>query len=239
MVDGINGINSLIGQVGASATGVSPFSHSAAPKYAEPQDRVTISAQAKQQENKNPSGTKDEKDLNAEEKQQVNQLRQRDAEVKAHEQAHMAAGGGIVQGGAAYQYEHGPDGKMYAVGGEVKIDVSAEKSPEATIQKMQQVQRAALAPTQPSGTDRAVAARAAQIEAQARLEKSENSEETSDTQGDQVTAMGVGDRVDAADTGEASAGQPGPNSIFSYKADLSPTGNRPATPKGLKIDLVA
>jgi hypothetical protein len=60
---------------------------------------------------------------------------------------------------------------MYAVGGEVKIDISPESTPEATIRKMQQVRKAALAPAQPSSTDRAVAAQATQIEAQARIEK--------------------------------------------------------------------
>ena len=58
----------------------------------------------------------------------------------------MAAGAGLVMGGANYQYQRGPDGKMYAVGGEVKIDTSREKDPKDTIDKMQQVKRAALAP---------------------------------------------------------------------------------------------
>ena len=85
-----------------------------------------------------------------------------------------------MQGGASYQYQSGPDGNMYAVGGEVGIDTSPAGSPEATIQKMQQIQRAALAPAQPSGTDRAVAAQAAQIEAQARMQKSRMKESGED-----------------------------------------------------------
>ena len=71
---------------------------------------------------------------------------------------------------AAFVSNRGPDGKMYAVGGEVKIDTSRENDPEATIRKMQQVRRAALAPTPPSATDRSVAAQASQIEAQARTD---------------------------------------------------------------------
>ena len=47
---------------------------------------------------------------------------------------------------------------------------SREKDPKDTIRKMQQVKRAALAPSQPSGQDRNVAARASQIEAEARIE---------------------------------------------------------------------
>ncbi len=85
----------------------------------------------------------------------------------------MAAGAGVVMGGANYQYEHGPDGKMYAVGGEVKIDTSKENTPQATISKMQKVKRAALAPAQPSAQDRSVAAKADRIEAEARIELQE------------------------------------------------------------------
>ena len=103
---------------------------------------------------------------------ETDKLKQKDQELKAHERAQMAAGAEVVKGGAIYQYQRGPDGKMYAVGGEVKIDTSREKDPEATIRKMQQVKRAALAPAQPSGQDRSVAARASQIEAEARIELS-------------------------------------------------------------------
>lgn len=113
----------------------------------------------------------DKENLDEDQKRQVEQLKKRDQEVKAHERAHMAAGGGLVQGGASYTYQRGADGKLYAVGGEVKIDTSAERDPDQTIQKMQQVKRAALAPAHPSGTDRAIAARASQIELQARMEK--------------------------------------------------------------------
>jgi hypothetical protein len=149
---------------------------------AEPQDRVTLSKEAQNAKNNHGAGgSKDEENLSSEEKQQVNDLKRRDAEVKAHEQAHMAAGGGVVQGGASYEYQRGPDGRTYAVGGEVQIDVSAENTPEATIAKMQQVQRAALAPAQPSGTDRAVAARAAQVEARARAEKTQASAPAAET----------------------------------------------------------
>ena len=54
-------------------------------------------------------------------------------QVKSHERAHLSAGAGLVVGGANYQYQRGPDGKMYAVGGEVKIDTSRENDPEGTI----------------------------------------------------------------------------------------------------------
>jgi len=112
-----------------------------------------------------------EQELTDAEKRVVEQLKKRDAEVKAHERAHLAAGGPYVSGGATFEYQRGPDGKNYAVGGEVSIDVSSESTPEATIRKMQVVRRAALAPADPSSQDRSVAAKATQLEARARSEK--------------------------------------------------------------------
>jgi hypothetical protein len=141
-----------------------------------PTDRVTLSKEAWENNRQEQGGADllaNEQNLSTEEKQVVNDLKRRDTDVKAHEAAHMAAGGGVVQGGATFEYQSGPDGKMYAVGGEVKIDVSPESTPEATIRKMQQIRAAALAPAQPSGTDRAVAAQASQLEVQARMEKSQ------------------------------------------------------------------
>ena len=144
------------------------------------EDQIRISDQAREQfdaQAKSNSAIKNEKDLSEEERRQVEKLKRRDQDVKAHERAHMAAGSDVVVGGASYEYEHGPDGKMYAVGGEVKIDTSKENSPDATIRKMQKVRKAALAPAQPSAQDRSVAAKAAQIEAEARIELQEQKAE--------------------------------------------------------------
>ena len=79
--------------------------------------------------------------LSTEDQQRVAELAQRDAEVRAHEQAHKSAAGG--HGGAiSLSYETGPDGKRYAVAGEVPVDISPIKGdPSATIQKMQTIQR--------------------------------------------------------------------------------------------------
>ncbi len=176
-----------------------------------PVDRVTLSKEALSQYREESGGTqviKDEENLSTEEKQAVNDLKRRDAEVKAHEAAHMAAGGGVVQGGATYEYQSGPDGKMYAVGGEVQIDTSPAGSPEATIRKMQQIRRAALAPAQPSGTDRAVAAQAAQVEAQARMEKNQEAKESAEN----------------PDT--ASSIHSGPVQTQSIPLEMTPTGSQ-------------
>jgi hypothetical protein len=101
----------------------------------------------------------------------IAQLKARDGEVRAHEEAHMAAGGRYVTGGASYSYQKGPDGAEYAVGGEVGIDTSSVPGrPEETVQKMRTIRAAALAPSEPSAADLSVAAAAAEIEAAALAE---------------------------------------------------------------------
>ncbi len=109
--------------------------------------------------------------LTPEEQKTVQELKARDIEVRAHEQAHAAVGGQYA-GSPQYDYQTGPDGKRYAVGGSVSIDVSAESDPKATIQKMQIVKRAAMAPAEPSAQDYKVAAAATQKEQEARAELS-------------------------------------------------------------------
>ncbi len=112
-------------------------------------------------------------ELNEEEQREVAEFERRDLEVQQHERAHRNAAGSLAQGGVSYEYAVGPDGKRYAVGGEVQIDVSKEPGdPDATIRKARQIRRAALAPKQPSGADRAIAARASRMEAEARREMS-------------------------------------------------------------------
>lgn len=106
-----------------------------------------------------------------EQQRQVEELKKRDTEVKAHEAAHVAAGGQYVRGGASYTYQSGPDGKRYAVGGEVSIDVSpVSGDPAATVAKMRTIKRAAMAPANPSGADQAVAAAATSAEIKAQQE---------------------------------------------------------------------
>ncbi len=114
--------------------------------------------------------TQTETQLSQEQQQQVQRLRQVDQKVRAHEQAHISAAAGLSLGGANFQTVRGPDGKQYAVAGEVSIDVSPANSPEQTLDKARRIQAAALAPADPSSQDRAVAAAAAQMAAQASAE---------------------------------------------------------------------
>ncbi len=102
-------------------------------------------------------------ELTPEEQAQVEALKARDREVRDHEQAHARVGGPYA-GEPTYSYQTGPDGRQYAVGGQVAIDVSPVKGdPEATIAKMEVVRAAALAPAEPSTADRQVAATAEAI----------------------------------------------------------------------------
>lgn len=125
-------------------------------------------------------------DLSPEEEKAVRELRARDREVRAHEQAHKAVGGRYA-GAISYSFQEGPDGKQYAVGGEVPIDISPEATPEATIAKMRIVIAAALAPAEPSAADKAVAQTAkSQLVAASAQQQRETREENSTADKDET-----------------------------------------------------
>ncbi|MEC5397223.1 putative metalloprotease CJM1_0395 family protein [Uliginosibacterium sp. H1] len=126
----------------------------------------------------------------------LRELRQTDAAVRRHEQAHLAAAGGIALGAAGFSYERGPDGRLYAVGGEVSIDTSLEATPEATLAKAQQIRTAALAPADPSAQDLAVAAMASRMEMDARLEMARATEAS---QGESTEARAASAQVAAVE----------------------------------------
>lgn len=133
-------------------------------------------------------------ELTLEQKQEVSELKARDAEVKTHEQAHLAAASGISASAPNYEYQTGPDGNKYAVGGEVNISFTQGENPEENLANAQAMKAAALAPAQPSGQDRAVARSAERMiieakeelanqkaEATAEAEKPEETEEATGT----------------------------------------------------------
>ncbi len=126
------------------------------------------------------SETTDEVELTEEEQAEVEKLKARDQEVRAHEQSHLASAGQYARGGIQFDMENGPDGRQYAAGGHVDIDVSkVANDPGATIAKMQQIQTAAMAPAEPSAKDRQVSAEASKSELEARAELREAVEENS------------------------------------------------------------
>ena len=120
---------------------------------------------------------KSSQDLTPEEEQQVQKLQARDTEVRAHESAHQAAGAGMT-GAASFSYQQGPDGKMYAIGGEVSISMKSGSTPEETIANARKIVAAAMAPANPSPQDHAVAssARVMEMKAQQQLAREKQEE---------------------------------------------------------------
>jgi hypothetical protein len=153
-------------KTGASEQGADPGSAQ--------ESSASIQDQSNENSERSESESKQQVRIQVQQQQQdlklIRSLSQRDREIQAHENAHSAVGGQYA-GSANYTYQRGPDGVNYAVGGEVPIDVGIiQGNPTATLEKMQLVQRAALAPAEPSSQDRKVAAIAVQQANQARAE---------------------------------------------------------------------
>ena len=127
----------------------------------------------KEQEAKKSS---DPKELSQDEKRLVKDLSSRDSEVKTHEAAHQAAGGGMA-GAASYTYQQGPDGKMYAIGGEVSISTPVSSSPQEALKNARTVAASALAAGSPSPQDFSVASSAKVMEMKALQEISKKAQE--------------------------------------------------------------
>lgn len=152
----------------------------------------SVAKQPGQQTGQQSGQVAGKKELSDEEKAQLQKLKARDLQVRQHEQAHMAAGSGLITSSASFSYEKGPDGVSYAVGGEVGISTSPGRTPQETIQRAQQIRAAALAPADPSGQDRSVAAAAAKMEQQARAELAQQK-----TESGAVSDAGPGEKIAA------------------------------------------
>lgn len=85
----------------------------------------------------------------------LDKFRNKDAETRNHEQAHASIG--HTTSPISYNYQAGPDGKMYAVGGSVRLDTSIPDDPKAAAFKLDMIQKAALGVTNPSSADGAIA----------------------------------------------------------------------------------
>lgn len=114
------------------------------------------------------------KDQDSKVQADIQKLQSTDRNVRNHEAAHLAAAGGLASGGANFTFQQGPDGRLYAIGGEVKINTSPGKTPQETLTKARQIRAAALAPADPSPQDMAVANQASQMEAEAMQEIASN-----------------------------------------------------------------
>ena len=155
----------------------------------------TSNAENNTQNNDKNAGQKNIGELSLEEQRIVTELQAADTNVRAHEAAHMAAGGGLTSP-ASYTYERGPDNKMYAVAGEVGISTGEGNTPQESLNKAQTIRRAALAPADPSPQDLKVAAQAASMEMSARAQimqekmaqNSQNTNNSNETSGDAVNS---------------------------------------------------
>jgi hypothetical protein len=143
------------------------------------------------------TGTDAARELTPRERQQVAELQQIDRAVRAHEAAHIAAGGEVVTSGANYSYTYGPDGRQYAVGGEVGIDTAPEQDPADNVEKGIAIQDAALAPRDPSAQDYRVAGIGAQLESRGR---GELVQERADERADAGTRRRVADAYTASES---------------------------------------
>lgn len=118
----------------------------------------------------------------------LQKLEARDRKVRQDEAAHVAVADQFA-GAPTYTCQRGPDGKACAIGGEVSLDIAEVAGVlEATLQKAETIRVAALAPAQPSGQDRKVAARAAGMATEARQEMvaESKSDVENDAQADSV-----------------------------------------------------
>lgn len=158
-------------------------------------------------------------ELSQEEQRLVNELQAADTNVRAHEAAHMAAGGGLTSP-ASYTYERGPDNKMYAVAGEVGISTGGGNTPQESLNKAQTIRRAALAPADPSPQDLKVAAQATSMEMSARAQimaekMAQNTQNTDENSNDTNSQNSTNADNSAGNSGISSISNSGANSADS------------------------
>ncbi len=144
----------------------------------------------------------------------VEDLKQVDSEIRRHEMAHIAAGGQYITSSANFSFKRGPDGKNYAVAGEVGIDTSPiPGDPQGTIRKMRQIKSAALAPGNPSPQDLKVASQATSVSSKALSEltimqaKDQARSNESKAFGNMKNATDTYERVNLLPEGETSSFQ--------------------------------
>lgn len=121
-----------------------------------------------------PEIARDRVDLTDAEKQSVDRLRQRDAQVRQEEQAHAGAAGAMA-GPIIYQYATGPDGRQYAVGGSVSVRLSNPSGdPAKFADAAVRLSAAANAAHNPSAADLSAARKGYQAAAAALAEQHRN-----------------------------------------------------------------
>lgn len=85
----------------------------------------------------------------------LNKFKNRDSEVRVHEQTH--ASNAQTTSAINYNYQTGPDGKLYAMGGSVRFDTSIPTDPQSAKVKLEQLQNASTSVSDLSGADSSIA----------------------------------------------------------------------------------
>lgn len=114
----------------------------------------------------------------------LEELKNRDRDVIKHEEDHYSTGREFADGKPEYDFQIGPDGKRYRIGGHVNINMSEiEGDPKATIRKAEIIKMSSLAPDEPSSQDYMVAGQADQMKTKAmqELSKQQNGEKFNST----------------------------------------------------------
>lgn len=85
----------------------------------------------------------------------LNKFKNKDSEVKTHEQTHASLG--TTTAPISYNYQTGPDGKLYAMGGSVRFDTSIPNNPESAKAKLEELKDASSSVSSLSGADASIA----------------------------------------------------------------------------------
>jgi hypothetical protein len=161
---------------------LSPEAREAARQAAVEELKASRARPQKGQDGEAAAPDPDEEARTARELETIRQLEQQDREVRASQQAHAAAAGGLGSL-PTFTYRAGPDGRLYAVAGEVKIDTTpVPGDPEATLRKARQIEEAVFTPGDSSPEDRRAAAMATALAARARQELARQQDEHEERQ---------------------------------------------------------
>ena len=162
-------------------------------------------------------------DMSAEDRKYLQELKERDREVREHEMAHKRVAGQYA-GAVTYTYQTGPDNKQYAIGGKTQLDTSEEPTPEENIVKQEIIYDAALAPKDPSSKDKEVARDAQQSAKRSKVElaQQEAAERREELEEQAEAAEEREQTVSAAETESAVSADP---------LQPMPEENEPAVPE--------
>ena len=129
-------------------------------------------------------------------------IQKKNLHSRRHENAHKAAAAGLTTSAPNYEYETGPDGKKYAVAGDVNVSYKHSDDPEVNLRNAQQLKASALAPADPSSQDRKVAAQADREIAQARQDILEEQRQMSEEEEESSSNISDINSTEPEDTSE-------------------------------------